>query len=199
MTVTVEQKRNFIRYVLDNFEQRKRETGWILEFLATKDKLLENIIFTTDIRNVPRGFKIAVRNAKGSPAAFKFFRNGETHTDPEKGFHDIRLNTNEVTYVEIFLPNRFQDPNFVAVLEPHPYDIDVFLKPEEKEMLDAFLNVTMIQGKELRLKAQIDASLSAGDEERFKELTAQLKEVYVESFKFDVAVGQRIKEMNKTQ
>jgi uncharacterized protein YpiB (UPF0302 family) len=185
---------------MNNFEHRKRENVWILDFLASKDRILENIVFTTDIRNVPRGFKIAVKDAKGSPAAFKFFKNGEVFTkDPEKGFHDIRMNLNEITYVEIFLPNRFQDLRFMEVIEPHPYDIDVYLKPEEKEMLDAFLNVTMIQGKERRLKAEIDTSLSAGDEEQFKELSAQLKDVYIESFKFDVEVGQRIKEMNEAK
>jgi uncharacterized protein YpiB (UPF0302 family) len=97
--VTVSQKREFIKWFLNNYQLRRRESVWILNFLYSYEHLLEKVHFVENVSKTPRGLIMSTHCVNDVP--LRYYKNGVMSTNAESCFHDIRLNRDEDLYVEL--------------------------------------------------------------------------------------------------
>ena len=165
ISVSVEDKRLFIKWFLANHEVVSRESVWILNYLVSDDEALARVSFVEQAHHCPR----AIIFATEGPIAFQYYSHGLLVLDAEKAFHDIRLHE-EPVYIEIILPNAMQSPHYVAVLEEHSYG------PAKVEASYGIADVAAqlaMQYNEAQLIKALDEALDAGDKERFLQLSKQ--------------------------
>ncbi|UII54628.1 ReoY family proteolytic degradation factor [Cytobacillus spongiae] len=176
--VSVNEKKDFIRWFLNHYQLKRRECVWILNYLMSHDQLMEKVHFVENAQFCPRGLVMSTHCVDEVP--FRFYKENVMTTDAEKSFHDIRLNRDE----DIFIQLNFQASNkahqYVAVLEENPF-MPKNLQITEKERLIAerFLSESLQKFEEEKLLQLIDEALDQHDEVSFKELTSKLKRIRV--------------------
>lgn len=173
-SVSVQDKKLFIRWFLQNYQLKRRESVWILNYLTNHDALLAHVHFIREARYCPRGIVISTHCSNEVP--FRFYKNHIVTTDAEKSFHDIRLNRSDPIYVQLSFENAHQNANYVAVLEDNPYlSEDFFITKREKEIAKEVLEHTIYQSQKKRLQDKIDEALDSRDQVAFTMYIDQLK------------------------
>lgn len=186
--VTVTQKREFIRWFLNNCQFKSRESVWILNFLYSYDHLLEKIHFVENASKTPRGIVIATRCANDIP--LRYYKNGVMSTDGEKCFHDIRLNKNDDIYIELNFKDKYNYEEYWKVYEENPFD-----EPntsEFEEQAAHFLDYCLYEFKVDQLKKRIDEAIDTGDKELFMKLTDELSKIEKVEKKFKTVNKKRV-------
>ncbi len=173
-SVPIVDKKNFVRWFLKNFQLKRREFGWILNYLLSNDQLLENIHFVEEAHYCPRAIVMSSVDSNGVP--FRFYKGNIMTSDAEKSFHDLRLYPNEDMYIQLNFPNVPPNQLYLAVLEENPY-MPKYLHINEKDRLIAeeILNTSMLTFQEEKLLKEIDEALDQGDKEKFLELSNLLQ------------------------
>lgn len=170
------EKKTFIYWFLNQYQMKMRESNWILTYLASNNKLLRNVHFVRHAKVCPRS--IVISSGCSENTAFLFYRKELVTTDPEKAFHDIRLNEDEPLYIELNFFNWKQSPQYALILEENPFlSDDECLTSEDREEADQIINYSLQNRKRELLIQQIDLALDEKDEEKFLELSQKLKEV----------------------
>lgn len=174
MGISVQDKRVFLQWILNNFTLRRRECHWILNYLMGPNSHLDNLTFVDE--GVPLtqfGLHITDNNTH---KRCKFYYQGVTTDDMEKAFHAIRQNgQDEKFYIQFEL--KFSDDErvkFLNIVQDNPHIPSTFALSRKAEM---FMHSAMYLFERERLHEQIDEALSVGDKELFLELTDKLKEV----------------------
>ncbi len=175
-SVSNAKKKHFLKWFTKNFELKRRESLWILDYLFNHDIMLEKTHFVEQAKKAPRGIYMSVTGSDNP--AFHFYKNGHTFEDAMQGFHDIRLNWSSQLYIEIDFQDAWIYPEYLAVLEDNPYAKwnDSVSTELEKTMDDALTYETLNIAREDILD-KIDASLLNGEEESFNALTSELIEI----------------------
>src|SRR5699024_1219328 len=101
------------------YQLKKRESVWILNYLVNHSKILARVHFVRDAKFCPRGIMMSTYCSKDAP--FRFYKNQLVTTDAEKAFHDIRLNRNDLLYIQLNFKNANQITIYAAVLEENPF------------------------------------------------------------------------------
>ncbi|MDL4840811.1 ReoY family proteolytic degradation factor [Aquibacillus rhizosphaerae] len=172
-SVSIKDKKEFIRWFLSNYQLKKRESVWILNYLINHDSLLKKVHFVREARYCPRGIVISTHCSKDVP--FRFYKNHIVTTDAEKSFHDIRLNRNEPIYIQLSFRNSIQCATYVAVLEDNPFlPEDFFITNKEKEIAKDVLEISLFDYQKDRLQSKIDVALDNRDKVAFKKYSEQL-------------------------
>lgn len=173
-SVPILDKKTFVRWFLKNFQLKRRECVWILNYLLSNDQLLENIHFVEEAHYCPRAIVMSSVDSNGVP--FRFYKGNIMTSDAEKSFHDLRLFPNESMYIQLNFPNIPPSRQYLAVLEENPY-MPKYLHISEKDRLIAeeLLNNSMLVFQEEKLLKEIDEALDQGDKERFYELSNLLQ------------------------
>lgn len=117
--VSVNEKKDFVKWFLNNYQLKQRECVWILNYLMSHDQLMHKVHFVEHAKYCPRGLVMSANCVKDTP--FHFFKQNVMTTDAEKSFHDIRLNRDEDIYIQLNFKSSFQNANYVVVLEENPY------------------------------------------------------------------------------
>ena len=117
--VSVNEKKEFIRWFLNNYQLKRRECVWILNYLISHDQLMAKVHFVEDAEHCPRGIIMSTQCVDDIP--FRFYKNSVMTTDAEKSFHDIRLNRDQDIYIELKFKEAHKSYQYAAVLEPNPY------------------------------------------------------------------------------
>lgn len=169
-SVSAHEKRDFVKWFLKNYQLKRRESVWILNYLMSHEELLENVHFVEGVEHCPRGMMISTTSSSGAP--FRFYKGTIVSADAEKSFHDMRLHPNEPMYVELKFPDHARVPEFLAVLEDNPY---VPMNEEWKKMdqdTAEFVVDSSIRSYQLQvLENQIDQALDEGDRAQFEKLS----------------------------
>lgn len=165
ISVSVEDKRLFIKWFLANHDVVSRESVWILNYLVSDEEALARVSFVEQAHHCPR----AIIFATEGPIVFQYYAHGLLVLDAEKAFHDIRLHE-ELVYIEMILPNAMQNPHYVAVLEEHSYGP---AKVETSYGIAELAAQLAVQYNEQQLLNELDAALDAGNRERFLQLSEQ--------------------------
>ncbi|HEY4552763.1 MAG TPA: ReoY family proteolytic degradation factor [Bacillaceae bacterium] len=174
--VSVNEKKDFIRWFLNRYQLKRRESVWILNYLMSHDQLMEKVHFVEDAQCCPRGLIMSTHCTREVP--FRFYKENIMTTDAEKSFHDIRLNRDEDIYIQINFRASHQCHQYAAVLEDNPFMPKTFhLDEKDKAIAEQFLNESLRSFREDKLMKLIDESLDRNDRERFEELSAQLKQL----------------------
>ena len=175
--VSVNEKKDFIRWFLNKYQLKRRECVWILNYLMSHDQLMKKVHFVEKAQYCPRGLIMSTHCVDDVP--FRFYKDNVMTTDAEKSFHDIRLNRDEDIYIQLNFRASFHSPQYVAVLEENPY-IPKHLQINEKDQIlaEQFLERSILNFQKDKIMKLIDAALDRGDEAEFKRLTEQLKRLH---------------------
>ncbi|WP_332648734.1 ReoY family proteolytic degradation factor [Lysinibacillus sp. 54212] len=173
-SIPILDKKEFIRWFLKNYQLKRRECVWILNYLLSNDRILENIHFVEEAHYCPRAIVMSSVESNGIP--FRFYKGNIMTSDAEKSFHDIRLNPEEGMYIQINFPSIPPHQSYLAVLEENPY-MPKYLHISEKDRVIAeqLLKNSMLAFQEEKILREIDEALDCGDKERFFELSNLLQ------------------------
>ncbi|RFA37341.1 hypothetical protein CAI16_01875 [Virgibacillus dokdonensis] len=172
--VSVEDKKSFIRWFLNHYQLKKRESVWILNYLMNHDEILHHLHFVREAKFCPRG--IIMTSQCSSETAFRFYKNQLVTTDAEKSFHDIRLNKTEALYLQLNFKRSYRSALYIAVLEENPFiPNDYFITAQDKEVAQQLLDQSRYEFQKNLLNEQIDQALDCMNEEAFLKLTKELQ------------------------
>ncbi|PEM55375.1 YpiB family protein [Bacillus wiedmannii] len=164
--VSVEQKREFIKWFLNNFQSKWRESVWFLNYVMSHDQLMKKVHFVENARgNYSRAIFISTTCVETKP--FVFYRNGSSGTDPEKAFQHIRHNRDEDIYIELNFADKYKYPQFIEVLEGGVSDETELPFTERLELAQVVSNLENLAKAQL-----IDYALDTRNEELFRKLIA---------------------------
>lgn len=173
-SVSVVDKKAFVRWFLKNYQLKRRECVWILNYLLSNDELLKHIRFVEEAHYCPRAMVMSTVESTGVP--FRFYKGNVMTADAEKSFHDLRLNEKEDMYLQLNFPNIPPSTQYLAVLEENPFMPETLLVSEKDRLLaEEMLSSSLLVFQQEKLLAQIDEALDQGDEERFYELSNLLQ------------------------
>ena len=172
--VSVNEKKDFIRWFLNHYQLKRRECVWILNYLMSHDQLMEKVHFVDNAERCPRGLVMSTHCVDEVP--FRFYKENVMTTDAEKSFHDIRLNRYEDIYIQLNFYASNQAHQYAAVLVENPF-MPKKLEISEKDKLIAeqFLIASIEKFQKEKLLELIDEALDNGDQQSFQELTSRLK------------------------
>lgn len=172
--VSVNEKKDFIRWFLNHYQLKRRECVWILNYLMSHDQLMKKVHFVEHAQYCPRGLIMSTHCVEEAP--FRFYKSNIMTTDAEKSFHDIRLNRDEDIYIQLNFKSAYSSYQYAAVLEDNPFRPKSSEANEKDKMLaEKFLENTMVSFQRERILQEIDAALDQHDEEAFRTLTGRLK------------------------
>lgn len=174
--VSVNEKKDFIRWFLSNYQLKRRECVWILNYLMSHDNLMRKVHFVELAKYCPRGIIMSTHCVDDVP--FRFYKEKIMTTDAEKSFHDIRLNRDDDIYLQLNFKSSFHAPQYVAVLEENPY-LPKHLNENEqdKDYAEKILNQSVYIFKKNKLLKLIDQALDEQNKIEFDRLTEELKKL----------------------
>lgn len=172
-SVPLHDKKVFIKWFLKNFQLKRREGVWILNYLLSNDELLENIHFVDEAHYCPRAIVMSTVDTTSIP--FRFYKENIMTSDAEKSFHDLRMNIEDAMYMQLNFPSIPPEPVYLAVLEENPYmPADMMISEKDRLAAKSLLENSMLEFQEQQILKEIDEALDAGDKERFFELSSLL-------------------------
>lgn len=171
--VSVNEKKEFVRWFLNHYQLKRRECVWILNYLMSHDQLMKNVHFVEQAAYCPRGIIMSTHCVDDVP--FRFYKDNVMTTDAEKSFHDIRLNRDQDIYIQLNFKSSFSCSHYVAVLEENMF-IPNHLQVNEKDqqLAQKFLDESLRSFQREKLLAQIDEALDKLDFDKFMHLSARL-------------------------
>mgnify|MGYP002732763517 FL=1 len=173
-SIPIIEKKTFIRWFLKNHQLKRRECVWILNYLLSNDRLLENVHFVEEAHYCPRAMVMSSVEHNGVP--FRFYKGNVMTSDAEKSFHDLRLNPDEGIFIQINFPNIPPHLHYLAVLEENPYmPKTLHISEKDRIIAEQLLKNSMMAFQEEKILREIDEALDAGDKERFFELSNLLQ------------------------
>lgn len=178
-SITNEDKKFFLKWFTHNFELKRRESLWIIDYLYNNDIMLDKTHFVEQVEKTPRGIYMTVKG--NQQPSFRFYKNGHIFKDAMQAFHEIRLNWSSKLYIEVAFDNAWQYPEYLNVLEDNPFAKWNETIPEEtvEQVNDALEYETLLLARKGLLK-EINETLTTGSENKFKALTQKLKEINIE-------------------
>ncbi|URM34295.1 ReoY family proteolytic degradation factor [Cytobacillus firmus] len=174
--VSVNEKKDFIRWFLNHYQLKRRECVWILNYLMSHDQLMEKVHFVEQAQYCPRGLIMSTHCVDEVP--FRFYKENVMTTDAEKSFHDIRLNREEEIYIQLNFHASNKAHQYAAVMEENPF-MPKTLQVNEKDRLIAerFLAESLEKFRREKLLVLIDEALDKQDKKAFNVLTQQLNKL----------------------
>lgn len=171
--VSVNEKKDFIRWFLNHYQLKRRECVWILNYLMSHDQLMEKVHFVEQAQYCPRGLIMSTHCVDEVP--FRFYKENIMTTDAEKSFHDIRLNREEEIYIQLNFHASNKAHQYAAVMEENPYmPTSLNISEKDKLIAERFLNDSIQRFQREKLLKLIDEALDIQDKEAFSVLTKKL-------------------------
>ncbi|TLS35900.1 ReoY family proteolytic degradation factor [Pseudalkalibacillus caeni] len=175
-SVSVVEKKDFLKWFLKNYQVKKRECVWLLNYLISDEVLMGNVHFVENAEFCPKALVISTHCVDNAP--FRFYKQNIITTDPEKSFHDIRLNQNEPIYIQLNFKAKNTSPHYVAVLEENPFLPENMVADKKFAFwAEMFLDESFASFKKEKLLKQIDEALDEKNQEVFLRLSEQLNEL----------------------
>ncbi|MBP2241366.1 uncharacterized protein YpiB (UPF0302 family) [Cytobacillus eiseniae] len=172
--VSVNEKKDFIRWFLNHYQLKRRECVWILNYLMSHDQLMAKVHFVEQAQYCPKGLVMSTHCVEEVP--FRFYKENVMTTDAEKSFHDIRLNREEEIYIQLNFHASNKAHQFAAVLEENPFMPKKLQITEKDRMIaERFLSNSLEKFQRNYLLKKIDEALDNQDRNSFLKLTEQLK------------------------
>ena len=175
-SVSVGDKKQFVRWFLQSYKLKRRECIWILNYMLSNDELLEKTHFVEDAHYCPRAMVMSSTESKELP--FRFYKGNLMTADAEKSFHDLRLNPEQDLYLQLNFPNRPPSALYLSVLEENPYlPLEEMVSAQDRKLAEEMLAKSLSSFQEETILNQIDEALDDNDKERFFELSALLHNI----------------------
>ncbi|MBS4191026.1 YpiB family protein [Bacillus sp. FJAT-49705] len=174
--VSVNEKKDFIRWFLNHYQLKRRECVWILNYLMSHDQLMEKVHFVEQAQYCPKGLIMSTHCVEEVP--FRFYKENVMTTDAEKSFHDIRLNREEDIFIQLNFHASNKAHQYAAVLEENPFMPNrIEISEKDKIVAERFLNDSIKKFQKESLLKKIDEALDKHDENSFLRLSEELKKL----------------------
>jgi len=184
-SISVHDKKEFIKWFIRNYHFKRREARWILEYCVGKDDLIENIRFVEDAHFCSKALIMSTMDSDGIP--LRFYKGNVMTGDAEVAFNDLRYNRDEELYIQINFPNKNQCAEYIGILEENPNVPSYAKKSSEDERIAVeFLEAMSKEFQRNGYMKQIDAALDRGDKRAFIELSEMLRTVNVSKQSMEV-------------
>ena len=171
--VSVDEKKEFIRWFLNHYQLKRRECVWILNYLMSHDQLMRNVHFVEGAKYCPKGMVMSTHCVEDVP--FRFYKSNIMTTDAEKSFHDIRLNKDEDIYIQLNFKTAYSSYQYAAVLEENPFlPKNLPGNEQDQHIAETILNFSLSKFEEERLTQLIDEAIDNRDIDLFNQLSSQL-------------------------
>lgn len=170
--INVDEKKDFINYLLNRYYFKRRESIWILNYLLTTEDLLERTHFVKEVEKCPIGLLISTSDSKETSICL--FRENIKILDGDNIFYFIRYLDGEL-FIEVSFPEDEMDSKFLSVLEENPYAID--FSKEDSLLAEKFLNHCLDKQKLNYLHDEINKALDEKNEKKFFKLTKEYNEL----------------------
>ncbi|MCY7707352.1 ReoY family proteolytic degradation factor [Bacillus safensis] len=171
--VSVNEKKEFIRWFLNHYQLKRRECVWILNYLMSHDSLMEKVHFVEQAEFCPRGIIMSTHCVDEVP--FRFYKENIMTTDAEKSFHDIRLNKQQDLFIQLNFRSAYRSTEYAAVLETNPHiPKDLYENEKDKDLAEKVLEHSIATFQKERLMKEIDEALDRHDQETFNKLAKEL-------------------------
>src|SRR5699024_12306449 len=85
-----ERKRQFLKWLISNYQHSNPSVNYLLQFLSTNSELMNNILFTDGAKYASRGIYISFNTNTKLP--FIYYKDQLSYTLRDQAFPDIRLN-----------------------------------------------------------------------------------------------------------
>ncbi|MFS0656539.1 ReoY family proteolytic degradation factor [Bacillus sp. 179-C3.3 HS] len=171
--VSVNEKKEFIRWFLNHYQLKRRECVWILNYLMSHDSLMEKVHFVEQAEFCPRGIIMSTHCVDEVP--FRFYKENIMTTDAEKSFHDIRLNKQQDLFIQLNFRSAYRSPEYAAVLETNPHiPKELYENEKDKDLAEKVLEHSIATFQKERLMKEIDDALDRHDQETFNKLAKEL-------------------------
>lgn len=171
--ITNTDKKHFLKWFTQNYELKRRESLWILDYLYNHDIMLEKTHFVENVDQTSRGIYMTVKG--NQKPAFRFYKNGHAFKDAMQAFHEIRLNWSSSLYIEIDFEDAWEQPNYLAVVEDNPYfPWNENIPNEISATIDNALDYETLIIARKQILNEIDTVLMGGQEDLFNELSNEL-------------------------
>ncbi|OIJ14796.1 hypothetical protein BKP37_07405 [Anaerobacillus alkalilacustris] len=165
-TISVLEKKDFLKWFLNKYQLKRRECAWLLNYLMSDDQLMEKVHFVENAEYCPKSLIISANDVDCIP--FSFHKRQHVTMDAEKSFHDIRLNKEEEIYIQLNFRDSKKIPQYIAVLEENPFvPIDKETEKVYSLFADLIIDQASYQFEKKQLLKKIDESLDNGDKESF--------------------------------
>ncbi|KIU11387.1 ReoY family proteolytic degradation factor [Bacillus subtilis] len=174
--VSVNEKKDFIRWFLNHYQLKRRECVWILNYLMSHDSLMEKVHFVEQAEFCPRGIIMSTHCVEEVP--FRFYKENVMTTDAEKSFHDIRLNKQQDLFIQLNFRSAYSSPEYAAVLESNPHiPKDLFENKKDQGLAEQILEHAISTFQREKLLKDIDDALDRHDKEAFEQLSRRLNQL----------------------
>jgi uncharacterized protein YpiB (UPF0302 family) len=173
-TISIDDKRSFLKWFLRHYQLKNRECVWLLNYILSDNQMINILRFVDTITDCPRAMVISEKNTQEAPF---LYRKGAVETNqPEKAFHDIRMDTHEAIYVKLIFPESSRSSEYVSVLEENPYALKQ-LHVQYGKVAEQLLQESMTNYQKTVVYQSIDKALESGDKAEFQKLLAQWKKL----------------------
>ncbi|MGY3777591.1 ReoY family proteolytic degradation factor [Isobaculum melis] len=174
--VSLEDKKMFLSWFLENYQLKRREAMWILTYLLNHDTMMKKVHFVEHAEKTPRGMMLSTVETEIDP--FLFYKEGLVLSNPEQAFHEVRSNWKDELYLELVFDNQLMTPEYIAVLEDNPFyrwndQVDEQLSIEVDQLLE---KVSLVNRKKQILQ-EIDVALEKNNKQLFRSLVKELNEL----------------------
>lgn len=173
--ISVEAKKEFLRWFLKRYQLKRRECVWILNYLISHEKNLENVSFTDDALHCPRA--LVISTSKSSEIPFRFYRGTMMTADPEKTYNDMSRYENEKLYIQLNYPDKHKCSMYATVFEDNDFlvntDVDKSVK-QDAEKLIIEMEERLIGWS---FNTLINMALDEGDNKAFMRWTEESKKM----------------------
>ncbi|MCL6592608.1 MAG: YpiB family protein [Alicyclobacillus sp.] len=175
-TVTVAEKKHFLRWFLSNYQLQSREAEMLMRYMMTRESVLRRVHFVENFRQLPRVIVVSTTCVQAAP--FRYYRrNKPVSTDVEQAFLDLYQHPDEDVYVNLYFKDRASSPAYNAVLEEvAPTELEPAVKELIAMQAEWIIEQTLRQYQRDTLMKAVDEALDRGDRAAFLEASRKLIE-----------------------
>ncbi|WP_027963368.1 ReoY family proteolytic degradation factor [Halalkalibacillus halophilus] len=176
MSVTIEEKKHFIKWFLSEMKMKQREITWLFEYMYNRDDLLKHVHFIHEAHLCPKSILVSIQEDERRP--FRFYKSHVVTSEVDKAFHDIRLNQDEEIYIEVLYPGVRHSLAYLKVLEENPFlPDDYYMEKDDYLEMDTLIDQLTYEQKVEEYKLKIDEALDESDVASFNLYAEKLNQL----------------------
>nr|NNM89866.1 IDEAL domain-containing protein [Bacilli bacterium] len=173
--ITIDDKKRFLYWFLERYQLKNPEAEWLLQYIATNDKLLAKTHFTNRFKRTPKA--IFMSSTDVNTTAFKFYKNQSVTSEVERAFLDLYNYPEEELYLTMYFSDRARCPEYAAVMVEDEVEGKLSSVNDAVLSLEAelWLDEVSYEHRLNNLEQRIDDALIAGDRSMFLRLSKEYK------------------------
>ncbi len=174
--VSTTEKRQFIKWFLDNHQLKHKDARMVLEYILQHHHILENLSFTEKIRLNEK--TIVISTMHSDEPGFIYYYNQKKTDDISKTLGSFMSNPAEKTNIILHFYGKQSNHRYLQLVEPSTDSFKRYKQfQQDAKEADSLLDKVLLEQEMNILKLQIDRALDQNDKQTFTRLVARLQEL----------------------